>query len=291
MYKLFMDFENPTEEFIGKRQAVQGFAIYEGTGFVLYHTGVCAAYNLDTKESKPMGVFKLGSYNDGYPDKRYANHANDAMFGDMIEGEDFPLMYVTAGNSGERDEKGYIGYCAVEQVRLKSGAYTSETVQKIYYKNDGIENTTYQSPGWGWPPSLVDTKGRWYYMLSARYRTRRDSAITDNVYIITKFRLPDPKSGDVTLYPRDIVDQYELPFNVFFTQGGTIYDNKIYYTYGCGTEAHPNELRVIDLEKKEYILCEDLTDTPFGDDEVECCGFYNGRLLLNTQNAKLYERL
>lgn len=286
-----MDFENPTEEFIGKRQAVQGFAIYEGTGFVLYHTGVCAAYNLDTKESKPMGVFKLGSYNDGYPDKRYANHANDAMFGDMIEGEDFPLMYVTAGNSGESDEKGYIGYCAVEQVRLKSGAYTSETVQKIYYKNDGIENTTYQTPGWGWPASLVDTKGRWYYMLSARYRTRRDSAITDNVYIITKFRLPDPKSGDVTLYPRDIVDQYELPFNVFFTQGGTIYDNKIYYTYGCGTEAHPNELRVIDLEKKEYILCEDLTDTPFGDDEVECCGFYNGRLLLNTQNAKLYERL
>ena len=291
MYKLFMDFENPTEEFIGKMQAVQGFAIYEGTGFVLYHTGVCAAYNLDTKESKPMGVFKLGSYNDGYPDKRYANHANDAMFGDMIEGEDFPLMYVTAGNSGESDEKGYIGYCAVEQVRLKSGAYTSETVQKIYYKNDGIENTTYQTPGWGWPASLVDTKGRWYYMLSARYRTRRDSAITDNVYIITKFRLPDPKSGDVTLYPRDIVDQYELPFNVFFTQGGTIYDNKIYYTYGCGTEAHPNELRVIDLEKKEYILCEDLTDTPFGDDEVECCGFYNGRLLLNTQNAKLYERL
>ena len=69
------------------------------------------------------------------------------------------------------------------------------------------------------------------------------------------------------------------------------YDNKIYYTYGCGTEAHPNELRVIDLDKKESILCENLTDTPFGDDEVECCAFYNGRLLLNTQNAKLYERL
>jgi len=291
MYKLFMDFENPTEKFVGKKQTVQGFAIYESTGFVLYHTGVCAAYNLDTKESKPMGVFKLGSYNDGYPDNRYANHANDAMFGDKLDGEDFPLMYVTAGNSGDSDEKGYIGYCAVEQICLKDGVYTSKTAQKIYYKNDGIENTPYQTPGWGWPASLVDTKGRWYYMLSARYRTRKDLAITDNVYIITKFRLPDPKSGDTTLYPTDIVDQYELPFNVFFTQGGTIYDNKIYYTYGCGTEAHPNELRVIDLDKKEYILCEDLTDTPFGDDEVECCAFYNDRMLLNTQGAKLYERL
>ena len=290
MYKLFMDFENPTEEYAGVKRAVQGFAIHKGTGFVLYHTGICAAYNLDTKESKPMGVFKLGSYNDGEEDKRYANHANDAMFGGMVDGEDFPLMYVTAGNSGESDEKGYIGYCAVEQIRLKDGVYSSEEVQKIYYKNDGIENTPFQAPGWGWPASLVDVEGGWYYMLSARYRTRFDMARDDNVYIITKFKLPDPKSGDVTLYPKDIADQFELPFNVFFTQGGTIYDNKIYYTYGCGKEVHPNALRVIDLGKKEYVLCEDLTDTPFGQNEVECCAFYNGRMLINTQACQLYEK-
>lgn len=291
MYKLFMEFDNPTEEFTGKKESVQGFAIYEGTGFVLYHTGVCAAYNLDEKNSQPVGVFKLGSYNDGVPDKRYANHANDAMFGDKLEGEDFPLMYVTAGNSGESDEKGFIGYCAVEQIRLKDGVYSSEEVQRIYYKNDGIENTSFQAPAWGWPASLVDVKGGWYYMFSARYRTKRDMARDDNVYIVTKFKLPDPKAGDVTLYPKDIVDQYELPFNVFFTQGGTIYDNKIYFTYGTGKEAHPDELRVIDLDKKEYELCENLTDTPFGNNEIECCAFYNGRLLINTQNGKLYERL
>lgn len=290
MYKLFMEFYNPTEEFIGKKQSVQGFAIHESTGFVLYHTGLCATYNLDTRGSKPMGVFKLGSYNDGNPDNRYTNHANDAMFGAKLDGEAFPLMYVTAGNSGEADEKGYIGYCAVEQIRLKDGVYSSETVQKIYYKNDGIENTKYQPPGWGWPASLVDVEGGWYYMLSARYRTRKNLAREDNIYIVTKFKLPDPKSGDVTLYPADIVDQFELPFNVFFTQGGTIYNNKIYYTYGCGTEDHPNALRVIDLNKKEYEVCEDLSDTPFGDDEVECCAFYKGKLLINTQSGKLYEK-
>lgn len=291
MYKLFMEFENPTEEYLGIKRSVQGFAIYESTGFVLYHTGLCAAYNLDTKEGKPFAVFKLGSYNDDDSDKRYINHANDAMFGEKLEGEEFPLMYVTAGNSGESDEKGYIGYCAVEQIKLKDGVYSSETVQNIYYKNDGIENTKYQEPGWGWPASLVDVKGGWYYMLSARYRTRRNLAREDNVYIVTKFKLPDPTAGDVTLYPTDIVDQYELPFNVFFTQGGTIYDNKIYFTYGCGNEDHPNELRVIDLDKKEYVLCENMKDTPFADDEVECCGFYKGRLLINTQHCKIYERL
>lgn len=290
MYKLFMEFDNPTETFAGKKQSVQGFAIHENMGFVLYHTGVCGVYNLDKRESKPVGVFKLGSFNDGVPDNRYTNHANDVMFGNIMEEEEFPLMYVTAGNSGESDEKGYIGYCAVEQVREHNGEYTSEIVQRIYYKNDGIENTKYQTPGWGWPASLVDVKGGWYYMLSARYRTRKDMAKPDNVYIVTKFRLPDPKSGDVTLYPSDIADQFELPFNVFFTQGGTISSNKIYYTYGCGTADHPNALRIIDLKEKKYILNEDLSGTDFSDDEVECCAFYGDKLLINTQSGKIYER-
>lgn len=291
MYKLFMKLENPTEEFVGKKQSVQGFAVHAHTGIVLYHTGIGAAYNLDTRTSKPMGVFKLGSYNAGTPDNRYTNHANDVMFGDTLEGEEFPLMYVTTGNSGESDEKGYIGYCAVEQLRIDNGVYTSKTIQKIYYKNDGIENTDYQAPGWGWPSSLVDVEGKWYYMFSARYRTKRKLAREDNVYIVTKFHLPDPKAGDVTLYPSDIVEQFALPFNVFFTQGGTIYDGKIYYTYGCGNEEHPNALRVINLETKSYEVCEDLSDKPFGDDEVECCGFYDGRLLINTQFGYLYERV
>lgn len=286
-----MEFENPTEEVVGEKQSVQGFAIHKNIGVVLYHTGIGAAYNLDTRDKKPIGVFKLGSYNAGIPDNRYTNHANDVMFGATLEGEEFPLMYVTAGNSGESDENGFIGYCAVEQLRRNDGAYSCETVQRIYYKNDGIENTDFQSPGWGWPASLVDVKGNWYYMLSARYRTKRELAREDNVYIVTKFRLPDPTTGDVTLYPSDIVEQFELPFNVFFTQGGTIYDGKIYYTYGCGNEDHPNALRVINLEMKKYELCEELSDTPFGSDEVECCGFYNGRLIINTQHGYLYERV
>lgn len=291
MYKLFMEFDNPTEDFLGKHHPVQGFAIHENIGFVLFHTGACAAYNLDTKERKPISVFKLGSYNEGLPDNRYTNHANDAMFGKKPDGEDFPLMYVTAGNSGEQDEKGYIAYCAVEQIKNINGVFSSETVQRIYYKNDGIEKTSYQTPGWGWPASLVDVNGGWYYMFSSRYRTKREFLKPDSVFIVTKFRLPDPTVGDVTLYPSDIVDQFELPFNTFFTQGGTIHDNKIWYTFGCGPIGYPNTLRVADLSEKKFTLCEDLPETLFADDEVECCAFYGNRLLINTNKCKLYERL
>ena len=190
----------------------------------------------------------MGSYNEGEPDNRWANHANDAMFGGFLPGETFPRLYVTAGNSVESDEHGYIAYCAVEQIRCQDGVYSSETFQRIYYKNDGIENSGYRTPGFGWPMSLVDADGGWYYMFSARYRTRKECAQPDNTYIITKFPLPDPGAGDITLYPKDIVEQFELPFNVFFTQGGTLKDGRIWYMFGCGKDQHPNAMRVIDLK-------------------------------------------
>jgi len=291
VYKLFMEFDNPTEEYVGTKRSIQGFAVHGSIGFILYHTGICAAYDLVSKDKKPVGVFRLGSYNEGEPDNRYINHANDAMFGQYIDGKEFPLMYVTAGNSGDSDENGYISFCAVEQIKRKNEGFSSETVQKIYYKNDGIENTPYQTPGWGWPASLVDVNGGWYYMLSARYRTKREYSRPDNVYIITKFRLPSPDIGDVTLYPADIVDQFELPFNVYATQGGTIRDEKIWYMFGFGRPDYPDALRVIDLKERKYSLCEDLSAAPFANQEVECCAFYGDRLLINTQGGRIYERI
>jgi len=290
MYKLFMEFDNPTEAFTGKRQSVQGFAVHGDYGIVLYHTGVCAMYDLRTRARVPISVCRLGSFNDGVPDNRYTNHANDAMFG-RARGESFPLLYVTAGNSGEADEKGYIAYCAVEQLRLEGGKLSAETVQRIYYRDDGIENTKYQSPGWGWPASLVDEENGLYYMFSARFRTKRDLYRPDNAYIVTAFPLPEPSAGDVTLSPQDICDQFELPFNVFFTQGGTVHGGKIWYMFGCGKEAHPNALRVVDLKQRAFVHCEDLTPTEFGHNEVECCAFYGERLLINTQNGKIYEKI
>lgn len=291
MYKHYMDFENPTTEVFGKRRSVQGFSVHGDTAFVLYHSGLCGAYDLISRDPKPIGVFKLGSYNGGKPDKRYVNHANDAMFGDTLKDEEFPLLYVTAGNSGESDENGFIAYCAVEQIRRTTDGFTSETVQRIYYKNDGIEKTQFLTPGWGWPASLVDTAGGFYYMLSARDRTKREFSRPDNYYIVTKFRLPDPTAGDVTLFPSDILDQFTLPFDVFITQGGTLKNGKIWYLFGFGREDYPDALRVIDLEKRCYTLSEDLSTSPFWDQEVECCAFYRGRLLINTQGEKIYERV
>ena len=284
-----MEVDNPTAGLVGSRQSVQGFTVAGDYAVVLYHTGICALYDLCTRQSDPAAVGYLGSYNTGTPDSRYTNHANDVVCGETLPGETFPLMYVTAGNSGEEDRNGFIAYCAVEQLRLESGTLSAKTVQRIYYKHN--DTTTWMAPGWGWPAFLPDAENGWLYLLSARYRTRRNAARPDNVYIVTKFRLPAPTAGNVTLTPADIEDQFELPFNVFFTQGGTVKNGRIWYTFGCGNEDHPNALRGIDPEKKEFFTQEDLSATPFGDDEVECCAFWGERMLLNTQSGKLYERM
>lgn len=290
----FMSFENPTKDLTGSFLAVQGFAIHNDIGFVSFHTGYCAAYDLISRDPKPLGVFKLGSYNAGDPDKRYTNHANQGMFSKkfLTEESKFPLLYVTAGNSGDTDELGYIGRCAVENITEKDGVFSSECVQTIVYNNDGIEKTQWETPGWGWFAHFVDSENGYYYTFSSRYRTKITfiDKYDQNNYIVTKFKLPEiGEIGEtLVLHPTDILDQILFPFNVLFTQGGVLYDDKIYYTFGAGTETYPIAIRVFDLKQRKLIHEIDLSDSIFATEEIECIDHYNGRFLVNTNRCRLY---
>jgi len=290
----YMHVENPTAAFAGKRQSYQGFAVHGDIGFVSFHTGICAAYDLAAKYPAPIGVFRFGSYHDGEPDKRYANHANQGMFTTRYytEGDEFPLLYVTAGNSGETDEDGYIGRCTVERITRRGGIFASECVKTIIYSNDGIEATPWETPGWGWFAHFADTDGGFYYTLSARYRTTAAflDKYDENAYIVTKFRLPEirEKGETVILRPTDIIDQMHFPFDVLFTQGGVLKDGKIWYTFGCGKAQYPDAIRVFDLETRGIVRRIDLSDCIFANEEIECIDFYKGRLLVNTQAGRLY---
>lgn len=284
----YMQFENPSARVLNKRESIQGFAIHGDIGFVSFHSGACAAYDLVTRSGEPIDIFKFGSFNAGDPDKRYANHANMGMFSEIYyeDGDEFPLLYVTAGNSGEQDENGYIGYCAVERISRSEKNFSSECVQKIYYNNTGIENTAWETPGWGWYAFFVDTKKELFYTLSARYRTIIDfiDKYDQNNYIVTKFKLPKltEKGESVVLRPTDILDQIFFPFDVLCTQGGVLKDDCIWYTFGVGNAKYPDAIHVFDLEKREIVKRIDLSDSIFGHQEIECIDFYNGKILVNT---------
>lgn len=280
--------------------SAQGMAIFDDYVYVLYHTGVCGVYDLASRDPSPVGVFYLGSYNAGIPTDNFANHANQAMFSNLHHlGNPIPLLYVTTGNGGGYNKDGYYYKCAVENITVYDGRdgqinFTAQTIQTIQYSGTGELPHRTESPCWGAPAFFVDTSGRWLYLFSARYRTTREYAdlMADNAFIVTRFALPPPGFVPVvTLGPKDILEQFTTPLDILFTQGGTLYQNMIYYTFGHGGQGYPLGLRVFDLRNRQLTMGMDLSDSAFADEEIECCAVYKGRLLCNTNSGKIYTLL
>ena len=276
--------------------SAQGMAINGNLAFILYHTGVCAVYDLESREEQCVASFPLGSYNSGSLGEEYVNHSNQCMFSDnYMNGNDLPLLYVTTGNRGGGDENGYYYRCAVENIHLEKdqngkiiSAY-SELIQTISYKNDGIEQTEYETPCWGCPAWFVDNDNHCIYIFSAKYRTTQEyiQFREDNKYIITKFPLPKIDAGKfVILTSEDIIDQFFAPFDILFTQGGMINGNKLYYTFGLGDERYPLGMRIYDLKQKCLWRSFDFSKSIFANEEIESCSFYGNELLCNT-NAEV----
>ena len=202
-----------------------------------------------------------------------------------------------------------------------SGLTLGEDGQKrqIYKDVDGFVNTEgYQKISWGWPAFFVDYKptenssGK-FYVHSARYRTTT-SAEPDyrskfgfgpyeesNNYIITAFDLPArpaelPESSEyalahpVVLTPKQITDQFETPSDIYVTQGGTMYQGRIYYSFGFGGagKGRADAIRVYDVAQRKQIKALDLTTAPFMAYEPEDCCIYQGKLALSLQTKELY---
>lgn len=288
--ELFMKFEKILP-------SAQGMGIWNGRAYILYDTGACAVYNLETKNPKPIGSFQLGSYNNGSPSKEYLNHANSCMFGTIHnEGNPIPLLYVTIGTGTGCDEDGYYCRCAVEEIREvedESGAatFSAKSLQTISFRPIGNLKNGYQPPCWGCPSWLVDTDRKELYIFSARYRTIKGQVPVGehNQYIITTFSLPELHEGSfVTLTYDDIVDQFSIDSDIQFTQGGTVINRKIYYTYGCPRLGYTLSLAVFDLDNKNMCAFVGNMDEAFANEEIECCALYQGKLLCNTCDGSIY---
>ena len=271
----------------------QGMGIWEDRAFMLYDTGVCAVFDLKTRSGKPLDVFPLASYNTGKPSRDYLNHANSCMFGAAHRGDNpIPLLYATIGTGIGYDEDGYFYRCSVEDLQEQAdGTFRAEIVQTICYHPQGQLPQGVEAPCWGSPCFLVDNDTGFLYIFSARYRTKRGCTPEgkENAYIITKFNLPDPAQGGmIRLGPEDILDQFCVSSDVLFTQGGTIYKSKLYYTFGYPKGGYPLQIMVFDLQRKT--LCAqigNLTEA-FEEEEIECCDIYRNRLLCNTCAGSIF---
>ena len=284
-------------EFEKKLPSAQGMSIWQNKAFILYDTGCCGVYDLESRKSDPLAFFPLGSYNPGIPSKDYKNHANSCMFSNVHwHGNPIPLLYVTIGNGIGQDEDGFHYRCAVENIVCTiapdgTEEYHAETLQIITYKPEGIEAFPFESPSWGCPAFFVDCDEGYLYIFSARYRTTR-GMVPDgkkNAYIVTQFHLPMVQADSmIHLTPADILDQFTIDADVLFTQGGTLYNHRIYYTFGCPKAGYPDQVMVVDLHEKKMIALVSHMDEAFCFEEIECCEYYRGQLLCNTCDGSIF---
>lgn len=289
--KLYMRFRK-------QMSSAQGMGIHGDRAFILYDTGICSVYDLLTQNPEPIDTFALGSYNNGTPTRDYLNHANSCMFVKRhYHNNPIPLLYVNIGAGTGMDEDGYFYRCAVENILVAKDSndkehYTSETLQVITYKPDDMTNLKWKQPCWGCPAFLVDPDEDFLYIFSAQYRTKRECLPKDmkNTFIVTKFRLPDLSEGKmVRLTPVDILDQFTIPSSIMFTQGGTIEEGKLFFTFGCPKIGYPVNIMVIDLHEKKLLHEIGNMDEAFYGEEIECCAFYKGRLLCNTCDGGIFD--
>ena len=192
--------------------------------------------------------------------------------------------------------------------------YNADTGRFVYESTEVFQNSSgYERIGFGWPASFVDsdpTSGTMnkFYLFSARFRTTEAWETTnietygitnyyeDNAYIITSFAMPDLPANEsefgrtVTLTPHDITDQFTTPFDIYATQGGTMYQGRIYYSFGFGgtAEKRKDGIRVFDVTQKKIIAKIDLSNSAFANEEPECCCIYNGQLALSTNSQKIW---
>ena len=147
-----------------------------------------------------------------------------------------------------------------------------------------VDESQWQKIGWGWPAWLVDstptaaTSGK-LYMFSARFRTTDtyvghnktvygiDNYQEDSAYIFTEIDMtkliPTATTNtanygkNIVLTPADINNQFTTPYISGFTQGGTLYNGRIYYSFGAtGATSSINGrdyLKVIDIAEEKIV--------------------------------------
>ncbi|MDY5335509.1 MAG: hypothetical protein SPG97_02000 [Bacilli bacterium] len=259
----------------------QGMDIIDNKIFCLYDTGVCNIFDYKTKFSTPIGSFQLDSFGTD-------NHANCANFGiETKKGASFPLLYVSVGKVGASIEY----HCHVESITKVGEVYSSELVQTIILDATEFTEKSYQSI-FGSPCWLVDKERKQICAFSAIKRTTVEVTgdMKTNKYVATIFNLPALSDGEtITLTADDIISQHIFDFDTYITQGGTMQDGKIYYSFGYGrtNTKTPSRIRVYDIDTNSIYARIELENII--NEELEDLSIYNGKLYVNVNSSKIYE--
>ena len=227
----------------------QGMAITGNTLAMLSDGGGILLYDLST--STVIGEYSLACASEN-------NHANSASFS-TEQGTTYPLLYVSECYGDHR--------CFVEDI----GTASSTTVQTIAYANADGDYT-----------SAFD------WILDAPCKKIMTYGISGSKKLIKVFSLPNTNVSEVTLTEADVIEEWcpddYAGESLVTYQGNTVYGNIIYLPVSS-TE------RILAFDKTSHALVGKINLTSdYGTfSEVEDVAIYNGKLMLSTNNRRLYE--
>ncbi len=218
-------------------KALQSIAVHGNKLIALYNTGYFNVYDLEPFTGSVSKTGQLSALSDSL-------HCNTCSFGQFYNNSDaLPLLYVTGGVAGS-----VAGYCVVERF---DSTYSTTRIQTISIDYTDFSEYNYVSE-FNTPNFYVDGGYLWTY--SSKYRTNGSEEAHDNEnrFVIHKYSLPSLSNETVVLTAADVLDEFILPYDAFYMQGGTAHSGKMFAMFGhggttMGTKAAENAMLIYNL--------------------------------------------
>ena len=220
-------------------------------------------------------------------------HCNQSDFGTERYDKDdmFPLLYVSVRIRPEDDRGSCTALRIIPSFNAKNeiDSFDVQEVQHVYFPSMTDKNCM------GTPNVAIDRKRG---MMVSYNRNHNLKATNWDLAQVTLFKLPGLRNskGDVQkevfLEDKDIKDHFAMPWHMMWVQGGFCRDGLLVVGQGAPSrESWKNHtyLRVIDLKKHKQKLCCDLIHQYGLKHEPEGVFFYDGKILIATNNNEIYE--
>lgn len=217
------------------------------SGGVKIREASVAFFDIDAR--KPISVLKITT-------DSLNNHMNSLCVGKIVNGNKYPLLYATEGYDKHR--------CFVLQP--KDNLLEIEIVQTI----ELVDNENFVD----W---VLDLEHNYIY---AKVLINADLGECK----MYRFDIPETNLSSVQLSKEDAIKEITLP-NLLIGQGAKIYNNKLYYVNGNGSNVK-SVLNIIDIESD---IPKIISQIDFGNGEGEDVAYYkDGYVMVNNATRPSY---
>lgn len=273
----------------------QDGAIFGQYLFSFNECGDCFVYNMedilkaDGNQVEHIANFELGSK------EKIVPHSNAVMFGSEYyeEGDEFPLLYSNLYNNYAKCENRMEGTCLCYRLTRNGNEFKAELVQIIeigFVKDSSL---------WISPGEKQDVRPYGNFTIDRENKKLYAFTMRDALSSMRYFAFELPKLSDgevdeeygirkVTLNKEDIIEYFDVEYHRY-VQGACFHDGKVYSVEGFTNDReNVPAIRIIDVAKKEQILCAKFTDYGMAE-EAELIDFYNGVCCYSDHFGNVYK--